>query len=556
MHPIVEFARSRLGVRLYDGQAAALSEYYESGASNWLLLAGRRSGKSLLSDVICAYEALVPDFSDYIRPGEDRYILIVSVRADNAALHIRNIGKLLKHDRAIKKMIVQELQDRIILSNNVVIQSMPASARAGRGFTCSTLLLDELAFFQDSLGNAAGDTVFDALSPTIATFGTAGRVIVTTSVSTRTGIVYSLFDQAQSGELTDFHVLKTDSRSLNPKVSQKVIDNATRRDPESAAAEYLSEFRDPVENFLDPDRIDAAVDRGLSEAFKAEHGKTYTMSIDPALLRDSFAFCVGHRDGEQYVIDHISAMHPPVDPTAADQRLFELAKRFKPAVIKCDNAALVMRLKPQLSALTYEPFTRPQKLRIYSSLKESFNLGLLRMYPHPEAAAELRALQIRNGNDISAPRSGKVQHDDLCDVLALVVEALASGKYHVSGPGWFPNPWEPDPDDVVQWELESGQEWQGFGGPSGKVNYIHKEGVTKENCKAKFCHACYVEWQEERDREAEYLKTKPPMSEAEFLEWQEKLHHPFMPPGDVIAEQRASRVVNQFWQTVKGRRNV
>ena len=52
---IVEFAKRELGVKLYAGQAEALLEYYNSGAPNWLLLAGRRSGKSLISDVIATY---------------------------------------------------------------------------------------------------------------------------------------------------------------------------------------------------------------------------------------------------------------------------------------------------------------------------------------------------------------------------------------------------------------------------------------------------------------------------------------------------------------------
>ena len=68
MHQIVKFA-AELGVKLYPGQAQALDEYYTSGKPNWLLLAGRRSGKSLLSDLIAIYEAIIPNFSGMIRPG-------------------------------------------------------------------------------------------------------------------------------------------------------------------------------------------------------------------------------------------------------------------------------------------------------------------------------------------------------------------------------------------------------------------------------------------------------------------------------------------------------
>ena len=131
MHQIIDFA-GELGVKLYPGQAEALDSYYGSTQPNWLLLAGRRSGKSLLSDLIVCYESVVPGFAGMLRKGEQRFIIIVSVRQDNAGLHIANIGKLLRHNRGLSKMIAQQTRDRIELNNGVTILSLPASARAGR----------------------------------------------------------------------------------------------------------------------------------------------------------------------------------------------------------------------------------------------------------------------------------------------------------------------------------------------------------------------------------------------------------------------------------------
>ena len=192
MTQIIEFARDELGVDLYPGQAQVLSDYTASGKRNLLLLAGRRGGKSLLSDVIACYDAAVEDYTGYLRPGEDRYILIVSVRDDSAKLHIRNIAKLLQHGKRTRALIEQIKEDRIILKNDVIILSLPASARATRGYTASSLICDEMAFFLDTAGNASAEAVFDALSPTVATFGEKARICITTSVAAKVGIVYDL----------------------------------------------------------------------------------------------------------------------------------------------------------------------------------------------------------------------------------------------------------------------------------------------------------------------------------------------------------------------------
>lgn len=429
MTRIIDFAHDQLGVSLYEGQAAVLSEYYESGKPNWLLLSGRRGGKSLLSDVIACYEATVSDFAGITREGEDRYILIVSVRDDSAKLHIRQIAKLLRHSRSTAAMIDQIKEDRIILKNNAVILSLPASARAARGYTASTLILDEAAFFVDTLGNSSAEAIFTALSPTVATFGELARIVITTSVNTQSGLVYELYDRANSGELDDWHVVKTDTRALNPKVSQRIIDNAMKRDLEAAQAEYYSEFREPTEAYLSGEAIERCIDRGLRMHEKGTGAVSYMMAVDPALMRDHYAYGIAHKaEGGLIILDYIHRLTPPVNANGAEDLLRSLYDRFKPGGILCDNPSTVQRLKTELP-MVYTPFTRSQKLRIYGALKEAINLGLVAIPDHDDLIAELKALQIRGGVDISAPKAGRVTHDDLADVLALLVDALTSGNY-------------------------------------------------------------------------------------------------------------------------------
>jgi hypothetical protein len=453
MAQIIDFARDELGITLYEGQAQVLADYYASGKNNWLLLSGRRGGKSLLSDVIACYEATVEDYSSYLRPNEDRYILIVSVRDENAKLHIRNIAKLLRLGKRTRELIDQIKEDQIILKNGVIILSLPASARAARGYTASTLILDEAAFFMDTFGNSSAEAIFTALSPTVATFGDKARVVITTSVNAKVGLVYELYDRALSGELDDWYITKTSSRELNPKVSERIIKNAMKRDPEAAGAEYYSEFREQTESYLSSDAIERCIDAGL--ASKVEPGKGYLMAIDPALMRDNYAYGIGHREDGLIVIDYVYRLTPPVDPNAAEDLLKGLNERYRPSGILCDNPSTVQRLKNELP-MRYTPFTRQQKIRIYGSLKEAINLGMIALPNDPDLIAELKALQIRGGVDISAPKSGRITHDDLADVVALIVDGL-QGNYGgqvmflpspYSADGW--DAWKTDDEKPIE----------------------------------------------------------------------------------------------------------
>lgn len=532
MHKIVEFAEKRLGVKLYPGQAQALSEYYESGAPHWLLLAGRRGGKSLLSDVIAIYEATVSDLTGMLRENETRFILILSTRIENSSLHIRNISKLLRHDKQLARLIIRETVDTLELANNVNVLSLPASARTARGFTASCVILDELAFFVDSRGNASADQVYTAIEPTIATFGHRGRIIITTSVNARSGICYDLFERSQSGELSDYWVTRADSRSLNPRVSERTIRNALARDGESARAEYYAEFRDPLEAYLSTEAIEACVDPRASETQKATSGRVYVMAIDPATQRDRYGFVVMHSEQGLYHLDYAHIIKPPVNPEAAEELLFSLVKRYNPRVVRVDTASTYQRLKSKLPALKYDPFTRPLKLAIYGSLKEALNLGKVVLYDHKDLLAELKALVIRNGVDIAAPRSGSVTHDDLSDCLALCVEALASGHYS-NNIGWLPDPtqvwWVDDPQNewderdnqtICEWEFQAEKPY----GSHWHIKTEHREGETAATCKKRkehygYCLACKHQYEQDGTYEAQ--ENDPTLQEGYTSQWNE-----------------------------------
>ena len=231
-----------------------------------------------------------------------------------------------------------------------------------------------------------------------------------------------------------------------------MINSALKRDPESAQAEYFAEFREQTEAFLSSEAIEACIDPGLGRG-GVEPGVNYMMAVDPALMRDHYAYAIGHLEGGVVLIDYLKKLRAPVDANGAEDLLKSLVERYKPMGVLCDNPSTVQRLKPGLP-MVYTPFTRQQKLRIYGSLKESINLGLIGLPKDDDLIDELKALQIRGGVDISAPKAGRITHDDLADCVALLADELLSGAhshivtirknpyYSGDGTGWGNAFWE------------------------------------------------------------------------------------------------------------------
>ena len=111
--------------------------------------------------------------------------------------------------------------------------------------------------------------------------------------------------------------IKATSRQLNPTLDQAIIDAAMARDPAAARAEYYSEWRDDLAQFLSRELIEQAVDFGVKVRPRIP-GVTYRGFMDPSGgVSDSFAVSVAHAEGETIILDCLLEIAAPFNPTAA-----------------------------------------------------------------------------------------------------------------------------------------------------------------------------------------------------------------------------------------------
>ncbi len=172
---ISQFASDRLllNLQLWERQAQILEEFWQGNYNLAVWALGRRSGKTLMAAVVATYAAtmLSDSYRKRLRPGERFYIVSVANTADQAKIALTGVKDLINGSPILKPLIVRETTDTLELSNGAVFRALPASSRSGRGMACPLLIFDEIAHALDTEGNSAGGSLYQALSPSVAQFG-------------------------------------------------------------------------------------------------------------------------------------------------------------------------------------------------------------------------------------------------------------------------------------------------------------------------------------------------------------------------------------------------
>lgn len=423
-----------MNLELWPKQAEILQEFWEGNFSLAVWALGRRSGKTLMSAVVATYAAcmLSSEYKKHLRPGERFYIVSVANTLDQSRIALQGVKDLINSSPILKPLITRETSDTLELSNGAVFRALPASSRSGRGMACPLLIFDELAHAIDSEGNAAGGSLYQALSPSVAQFGRLGKILMLSSPWIQQGIFWDVFRQADSGQYPYMQRVNLPTWSVNPSISREWLEQERSRDPELFRVEYGAEFTGNVAAFLDSQLIDAAInyDRGALPPLQQFWGQYY-LSLDPAKgNRDSYTATIAHYDGDRLVVDlfhQFSAtwgdgkktqvcVSEVEDWILSQHRLYG----FRDVVLDQYNSqSTIQRLSGKLyiKELTW---TASSKTEAYSKLRELVNAGNLELYPHTKGIQQLKNLTVkyRSGGtwDVSGGTGAAV--DDYAAALA------------------------------------------------------------------------------------------------------------------------------------------
>lgn len=447
---------------------------------NWIV-AGVRSGKSdQISATANSYEALCGGHETKIRPGKQGYILLVAqnLRMSRAAIHsitatLRTIPLLDVEDPAtyVTNPWVADgrrwaaTADRVDLWNGMCILATPPTVKAIRGFDSPSAILDEVGVWPTESDKANVDEeIYDQVISRQATFGVYGKLFAISSPWIMAGMLYKRWMAGTGGckvhcaacdrlnpaerpsTCADCTRARTPFRNMlvvhmptaamgNPHVGREWLQSKRDKNPQKFDRECMARFQPASDGFLDPVRIDAAIDRGRrderpmhrAEGQPLEH--YYVAAMDPAFKQDAFTFAIGHMSGdEQVVIDLVRAWIPPpggsLKPEPILDEITVLLRYYHITNVLSDQyhfqslAALAQDRNWFIEPVT---FTGVSKNNLYGNLQNLLYQGRLRLPDHPETVNQLKALQRTYGQQgrvsIAAPPG---MHDDLATVVALV----------------------------------------------------------------------------------------------------------------------------------------
>lgn len=446
------FAAESLGLDLYPGQVEVLDSWAESGRRKALLCLGRRSGKGLMAAVAAIFNAAVEDYTGKLRSNEQRFIVVVANRQEQAQEFIRVVKEILRSaiDPDLVSLVDFEAStlDSIVFRTGVTIRAMPCSSRSTRGLAISLLILDEAGHFQtDTEGTGAGKQVYQALSPSVAQFGELGYIMFTSTPKWRSGLFWEQFRNGTEGIDNQLLVLKRATWEMNPTITRESLEPEFRIDPDGAATEYGADFSAAEGAFLDPRDI-LACQRETSTLAPIEE-VAYKCAIDPAFQKDAFAMAIAHRgrknqhgaavlahaDPDGIVIDGVWTWTRDGFENTLDQ-VAAVAKRYGIRHVRTDQYSsqpVVEGLAKRDIHCDAVPWDNTNKFEAFTRLKAALATRQV-SFPNDDRIVEelmnLEAKPTATGLVRIAASAGN--HDDRATVMAALMDLLENNPVPIA----------------------------------------------------------------------------------------------------------------------------
>ena len=360
-----------------------------------IIIAGRRSGKDSTASAI-ATVAAIGDYSAQLRPGERASVLCLAVDRDQARIVQRYIAGYFRQEPLLAPLVVRETEEGLELTNNCEIVVATNSYRAVRGRTVACAIFDEAAFWRAEDSANPDVETYAAVMPAMVTLHGAILVVISTAYR-RSGLVFEKWSRYFGRDGDDVLVVYGPSTAFNPTLPEAVIAAALESDPEAAAAEWLSEWRSDLADFLDRELVDAAVDVGVV-ARQPAPGVPYVAFADPSGGRgDAFTAAIAHAEGTMAVLDALYERRAPFDPGAVVAEIAALLREYGLATITGDRYGAGWTTEGfAKEGIGYQASERDRSA-LYLDALPLFTSGRARLLDSPRLIHQLVSLERRTG---------------------------------------------------------------------------------------------------------------------------------------------------------------
>ena len=373
----------------YMTEAGYLRYLYDDGRCNirevipgkqrreMILSVGRRSGKTLITSCIIAYETykllLKSNPQKYYGSSQSNVIQLISVATDRdqAGLLYREASGHFTKCGFFKPYTANTTQSfatfqtpfdierygrysdnqKARYSINVTFRS--CVAKGLRGGANILVALDEVAHFGDK-GQGSADEIYQAVEPSTRTFSpkdpknatrpigeNEGRIIMISSPLGKQGLFYKQFRLGFGSNKAADNLLciQAPTWEVNPTVPAETFVASYLKDPNVFFTEFGAVFSDRTRGWIeDPADLFACIEPDLRPKMRAPSRMPHFVGLDIALVGDWTTIAVGHNDSEgRIVLDYIDGIKAGEGDFAHLDRLefddvadwvYEVSRRF------------------------------------------------------------------------------------------------------------------------------------------------------------------------------------------------------------------------------------
>lgn len=411
----------RIIARLIDGDAHLLSEDEKKLAlkltgratlptvppKEMYIGAGRRSGKSRFSSLVCVWMAA----QEYpaLAPGETAVIANVAPDRRQAEIDLEYQRGMVLGSELLRGELVGDTASVLRFRHRTQLEVATASYRTVRGRTMGGAVIDESAFLRSETSALPDLELARALRPALLTLN--GMLLVISSPHRKVGILFEAFKRFYGNDDATNLYIQADSRELNPSLNTVSVEQLIRDDKESADSEILGRFRQDITEYLPEADIDVAIMRGTRSLPPDVYRIQYVGFVDPSGGRhDAMTLGIAHlEDGQRVIVDRVLLEKPPFDPAQIVARFCEVLASYNVRHVMGDRfAGEWVASAFYKHGIAYEP-SESDKSAIYMEVLPLFAQGLIALPDIQPLEIELRLLERRprpggRGDAIDHPR--------------------------------------------------------------------------------------------------------------------------------------------------------
>lgn len=327
------FLKALFALPMSEREAASFHQFTgrehlpKGPASEAWLVIGRRGGKSRFMALTGVFLACFKDYRQFLAPGEQATVMIIAADRKQARVVARYVRAMLTSVPMLRKLVSKESTEGFELKNGVNIEIGTASFRSTRGYTYAAVLADEIAFWRTDDSANPDFEILAAIRPGMATIPNA-LLLCASSPYAKRGALWDAY-RRYWGKNGAPLVWRADTMSMNPSVSETIIQQEMDRDTARARAEYFAEFRNDIEQFVALETVERCIRTNLRVRPPIRVTTTkYHAFVDPSGGRsDSMTLAIGHKEKDGLIfIDQLLESKPPFSP---ENTVWEFAQTLK-----------------------------------------------------------------------------------------------------------------------------------------------------------------------------------------------------------------------------------